>query len=68
MLTVLVLMQVHFGRSLTRKCASINNQQWMIRSTFVDLNLDELYYHSFAISINRCNDNCNIAEVPFGRI
>ena len=65
MLIVSVLMQAYFGRSLTRKCASVNNHQWMIRSMFIDLNLGELYYYPFVISINKCNDSCNIAEVPF---
>ena len=50
------------------KCVSMKNQQFKIRLTLIDLNLDELHYHSFIISINRCHGSCNTVEDPFCRI
>ena len=34
----------------------------------IDLNLDELHYCSFVISMNLCNGSCNTVEDPFGRV
>ena len=34
----------------------------------IDLNLDELHYCSFVISMNWCNGSCNTVEDPFGRV
>ena len=33
-----------------------------------DLNLDELHYYLFIISMNRCDGSCNTVEDPFARI
>ena len=51
----------------TIKFVSMKNQQCKIRSTLIDLNLDELHYGSFIISINRCDGSCNTVEDPFCR-
>lgn len=45
----------------------MKNQQCKIRSTLIALNLDELHYGSFIISINRCDGSCNTIEDPFCR-
>ena len=51
------------------KCVlSKNNQQCMIRITLIDGNLDGLHYYPFVISMNSCDESCNTAEDPFGRI
>ena len=44
------------------------NQEQMIRSTFFDLNIDEIDYYPFIISMNMCDGNCNITQDLFGRI
>ena len=33
----------------------------------IDLNLDELYYYLFTISMSKCNGICNTVDDPFGR-
>ena len=40
----------------------------MARPTFIDLNLDELQYYVYIISLERCDGGCNTVESPFGRI
>ena len=40
----------------------------MARLTLIELNLDELYYYSFIISMNRCDGSCNTIEDSFERI
>ena len=69
---VLLLVLLCFCGSLaaakTIKCVSVNNQQFMVWSTIIDLNLEELYYYLFIISMNRCDGTCNTIEDPFGRI
>ena len=57
-----------FGRSLAIKWASMNNQQCKVRPTLIDFNLDELYYYSFIISLDRCDGNCNTIEDTSGRM
>ena len=49
-------------------CVSMSNQQFMVRPTLIDLNLEELHYYLFIISMNRCDGSCNNIEYPFGRI
>ena len=65
---ILVLMLLGFRTSLAMKCVSMNNQPCMVRPRFIDLNLDELHYYPFTISLGRCYGSCNTAEYPFGRI
>lgn len=42
----------------------MKNQQCKIRSMLIALNLDELHYGSFIISINRCDGSCHTVEDP----
>ena len=46
----------------------MNNQPCPVRPTFIELNLDDFHYYIFIISMNKCNESCNPAEDPFGRI
>ena len=46
----------------------MDNQNYMVRSTLIDLNPYELYYYSFFFSISRCNGSLNTLEDPFDRI
>ena len=52
-----------FSQSLERvtkvsdraKCSSLNDEPYMIRPTFIDLNPMELKYYPFMISLDKCS-------------
>lgn len=46
----------------------MNNQPFMVRPTLVGLNLDELNYYPFIISLDWRDGTCDTAEDLFGRI
>ena len=46
----------------------LDNQQCMVRLTIIDLNLNDLHYHLFVISMNRCDGSRIAVEDTFGRI
>ena len=48
-----------FGGSLTTKCVSLSNESCLARPTLIDLNLIELNYYPFMISLDKCNRSCN---------
>lgn len=50
------------GATEATKSVSINNQQCMVKPTLIDLNLDELHYYTFMISMQNCDESCNTAE------
>ena len=64
----LVLELLFFYGSLAIKCISMNNQPCLVRVTLIDVNLDELHYYLFVISMNRCDGSCSTVEDPFGGI
>ena len=41
---------------------SLNSEKCMIGSTVVDLNPDEVNYHTFVISLDFCNRSCNVFD------
>ena len=43
-----------FTGSLATKCMSLNSEPYIVRSTVIDLNPDELNYYPFMISLNKC--------------
>ena len=51
-----------FSEPLSTKCMSLNNQSWMTRSTFIDLNLIELNYYPFMVSLDKCNRSYNTVD------
>ena len=62
-------MMLCFAGSLAIKLVSMNNQQWMIRPTHIDLKLDELpSLLSIDHQQNRCSGSFNTVENPFGKI
>ena len=63
-----LILMLCFGGALAIKCVSMNNEQCMVRPTLIDLNLDELHYYLFIISMNRCDGSCNTVEDPFRKI
>ena len=44
------------------------NQPCSARPTLTNLNLDELHYYPFIISMNRCDGSCSTVKDPSGRI
>ena len=56
------------GELLSIKCVSVNNQQYIVRPTLINLNPDELHYYPFIVSINRFNGSVNSVNYPFHRI
>ena len=42
-----------FIESLTTKFVSLNNEPYVIRATLIDLNLDELNYYLFIVSLDK---------------
>ena len=65
---VLVLLVLGFGGLLTAKCISKNNQPYTVRMTLIDLNLNEIHYYPFMVSLDRFGGRCDTVEDPFGRI
>ena len=42
------------------KCVSLNDEPCLITPTLIDLNLAELKYQAFAISLDKCNESRNV--------
>ena len=54
---------LYFSGFLARdraKCLSLNDDPCMIRPTVIDLNPVELKYYPFIISLDKCNESCNV--------
>ena len=50
------------GKSLATKCVSSSNEPCMVRPILTHLNLVELNYYPFIISLDKCNGSCNAAD------
>ena len=68
MFIVLVLVLLDLRESIAIKCVPMNKPKNRFRLTLIDLNLDELHYYPFFISINWFDRTCNNDENPLGRI
>ena len=53
---------VSFSRSLATKYMLLINEQCKTSLTIIDLNLIELKYYSFMISVNKCNGSYNSVD------
>ena len=53
-------MLLSFSESLNTKCVSINDEQYMVRPTLVDLNFVDLRYYPFMVSLDKFSRSCNI--------
>ena len=53
---------LNFRGSLATKYVSVNNEQLMIRPTFLDINSIELNYYTFIIILDKCNASCNVVD------
>ena len=51
-----------FRKSLAAKCMSLNNEPCMARPTLIDLNPTELNYYPFVISLDKCNEMCDVVD------
>ena len=51
-----------FSRSLATKCVSLNIEPCIATITLIDLNLIELNYYPFMISLDKCNGSCNVVN------
>ena len=51
---------LHFSESLVTKCLFANDELCMIGPTLIDMNLVELKYYPFMISVTKCNGNLNV--------
>ena len=49
-----------FSESLATKYLSLNDESCMVRPSLIDLNLGELKYYPFKISLDKCNGSCNV--------
>ena len=52
-----------FSESLAHeqtKCLSLNDELCMVRPTLIDLNPVERKYYPFIISLDKCNESCNV--------
>ena len=61
-LFIVLMLMLCFGRSLTIKYVSISTQQCMFKKTLIELNLGELQFYPFIISINTCSASCKTTE------
>ena len=50
-------------KSLVTKCMPSNDEQCMVRPTFIDVNPVELKYYPFMIGLNKCNGSCNVCNI-----
>ena len=51
-----------FSRPLAIKCASLKNEPYILRPTFIDLNSIDLNYYPFMIILDKCNESCNAVD------
>ena len=43
-----------------RKCLFLIDEPCLVRPTVLDMNLNELKYYPFMISLNKCTGSCNV--------
>ena len=49
-----------FSESLATKYLFLNDEPCTVRPTLIDMNLIELKYYPFMISLNKCTGSCNV--------
>ena len=47
------------------KCLFLNDEPCMVRPTLIDLNLVELKYYPFMISLDQCSGSCNVLSQKY---
>ena len=59
----LFIILLSFGKSLAcdqTKCLFLNDEPCMVRPTLINMNLNELKFYPFMISLNKCTGSCNV--------
>ena len=56
----LFIVLLSFNESLATKCLFLNDEPCMVRPAITDLNLVELKYCPFMISLDKCSGSCNV--------
>ena len=50
------------------KCASMNNQEWKIKTTIIDINNNETLFYLYSIKINKWSGNFNNINDPYATL
>ena len=50
------------------ECVSMKNQECIVRPEIVNINNNDLIFHSFSIKTNKCGGDCNNINDPYARI
>ena len=64
----------NFGKSLesdskgSMKCISLNNQQYQVSPTFVNVNSDGTIFYLFVVSVNKGVASYNIIDDPYAPV
>ena len=65
----LFIVLLSFSESLASnqtKCLFLNDESDLVRPTLIDMNLVELKYYPFIISLNKCSGSCNVLSPKIG--
>ena len=57
-----LIVLLSFSEFLATKCMFLNDEPYMVRPTFIDINLVELIYYTFMINSNKCTGKCNVSS------
>ena len=49
-----------FIEFLVSKFVSLNDESYIVRPTLINLNIFDLKYYSFMVSLDKCNGSCNV--------
>ena len=50
------------------ECASVVNQECMVRPKIIDVNKNEIVFYSLSIEVNKCSGNCNNINDPMAKL
>ena len=64
----LFIVLLSFSNSIATKCLFLNDEPCMFRSTFINMNLNELKYYPFIISLKKFTGSCNVCKVVISKI
>ena len=61
----LFIVLLSFSESLATKCLFLNDEPCMVRPAINDLNLVELKYCPFMISLDKCSGSCSVLSPKY---
>ena len=50
------------------ECVSLNNQECKIRSEIINVNTNELVFHPYSVTINKCKGSCNTLNDQYPKL